>query len=309
MFNLKPGTKIKRTDLHDQFGGRRQGGIGTSAKTNNIFLFSSPAGNEFGYVDGWSKDKSVFYYTGEGQEGDQKLTQGNKAILESITNKKQLHLFDGSKGIVTYIGEFTLDNHDPYLLNDSHDVNSEMRQTIVFRLLPGKEIEPDSRIGTTQASTYWNHDNSSQEIIDIESNHTEKFTRALGKGGVGFRTEAQLVEEFIQDLMYKGIDLAEIGRNKIRLPQSFQTLYTDIYIDSLKMLIEVKGVTTRETIRMALGQILDYERFIEVERKALLVPSKVADDLVSLLKLHDIEVIYKEGNIFKTGNGEVFSIS
>lgn len=37
------GGQIKRTDLHIQFGGRRQGGIRPSAQTPNVFLFYDPA--------------------------------------------------------------------------------------------------------------------------------------------------------------------------------------------------------------------------------------------------------------------------
>ncbi len=309
MFRLKPGETIKRTDLHDEFGGRRQGGIGTSAKTENIFLFSSAAGQEFGYVDGWSADHEVFYYTGEGQEGDQKLTQGNKAILDSISSGKSLHLFDGSKGVVTYIGEFSLDQKEPYFLNDSTDVNSEIRQTIVFKLLPTEKQQIAQNIGHTQVAPYNRSVEPAQETISIESKHAESFTRPLSKESVGFRTEAQLTEDFTHYLMAQGINMADIGRNKITVPQSFQTLYTDIYITPLKMLIEAKGTTTRESIRMALGQLLDYERFIDVKSMAILVPSRVPSDLVELLSNYNIQVIYKDGSEFKFGDGTLFSIS
>lgn len=307
MISLTPGERIKRTRLHEQYGGRRQGGIGTSAQTNNIFLFSSTAGQEFGYVDGWSASREFFYYTGEGQEGDQKLIQGNKAVLESISNGKKLHLFDGSKGVVTYIGEFLLDKDEPYFLNESTDVNQEVRQTIVFKLLPANTEQIAKGLGHTQTAPYHREIRDENKLVSIESSNAESFTRPQTKESVSFRTEAKLVEDFRQYLLSQGLHSKDIARNKITVPQSFQTLYTDIYIVPSQMLIEVKGVTTRETIRMALGQLMDYERFIDVKRKAVLVPSKVPTDLVDLLTRHNVDVIYQEKNCFRCGNGDKFT--
>jgi 5-methylcytosine-specific restriction protein A len=60
------GQVYRRRDLHDRFGGQRQGGISTPTKHNVILLFTSEAGEQHGYSDGWSGD-AVFLYTGEGQ--------------------------------------------------------------------------------------------------------------------------------------------------------------------------------------------------------------------------------------------------
>jgi hypothetical protein len=69
---LKPGDKIKRTDLHRQYGGRTQGGIGPSRLTLNVFIFSDPpTGKKYGYFDEWKSD-GCYHYTGEGQHGAKK---------------------------------------------------------------------------------------------------------------------------------------------------------------------------------------------------------------------------------------------
>jgi hypothetical protein len=80
-WTLSIGERIRRTDLHDRFGGGRQGGISPSARTPNVFIFSDAAsGVQHGYIDSW-KDDGCFHYTGEGQRGDQKMIIGNRAIL------------------------------------------------------------------------------------------------------------------------------------------------------------------------------------------------------------------------------------
>jgi len=79
---LNPGDKILRRDLHHQYGGRRQGGIGPSTLTANVLIFSEPlVGKKYGYdFDGWKAD-GCYHYTGEGQYGDQEMKSGNAAIL------------------------------------------------------------------------------------------------------------------------------------------------------------------------------------------------------------------------------------
>jgi hypothetical protein len=57
---------------------------------------------------------------------------------------------------------------------------------------------------------------------------------------------------------------------------------------------------------MALGQLLDYRRFIDPPpARAVLVPHKPADDLIDLLAACDIGVIWRAGATFHdTRSGE-----
>jgi len=132
---LQPGDKIKRTDLHERFGGRRQGGIGPSAKSPNVFVFTDAAsGKEHGYTDRWDSDGS-FLYTGEGQVGDQVMKQGNAAILNHKDQGRSLRLFSGARGTVTYEGEFSVDDQRPWFLADAPETGGgPIRKVIVFRL-------------------------------------------------------------------------------------------------------------------------------------------------------------------------------
>jgi 5-methylcytosine-specific restriction enzyme A len=90
--NLVTGQIYKRTDLHEYFGGQRQGGISTPSQNNNILIFSNDRGDSFGYDDGW-RDDNIYLYTGEGQVGDMSFTRGNLAIRDHAANGKKIYLF------------------------------------------------------------------------------------------------------------------------------------------------------------------------------------------------------------------------
>ncbi len=128
-WELRPGEQIRRTVLHERFGGRRQGGIAPSAQTPNVFLFTDPAsGPQHGYFDGWAPD-GRFHYTGEGQRGDQQLIQGNRAVLDHRPQGRALRLFRAGRGMVTYLGEFELDEKDPFSQTDAPETgNGPIRQ-------------------------------------------------------------------------------------------------------------------------------------------------------------------------------------
>lgn len=103
MFQIGKEYNRKR-DIHDLYGGQRQGGISTPKNYPIIFLFTSDAGEQHGYKDEYRED-GVFWYTGEGQVGDMKMASGNKAILEHSKNNKVIHVFEYTKmAHVRYIG-------------------------------------------------------------------------------------------------------------------------------------------------------------------------------------------------------------
>jgi hypothetical protein len=89
---LVPGKSYIRTELREAFGGNRQRGIVTLPKHNAIFLMPSRKNKDIGYEARW--DDGVYYLSGEGLTGDQKLTVGNKALKESIGTDKPIYLFE-----------------------------------------------------------------------------------------------------------------------------------------------------------------------------------------------------------------------
>jgi hypothetical protein len=146
VIHLASGDSIKRVALHEQYGGRRQGGISPSRQTPNVFLVTAPTGEAYGYIyDGRGED-GFFHYTGEGQEGDQVMTQGNRAIRDHVDEGRELHLFEAHGTELEYIGEFRY--HDDYQADapsvSSGDDDQDLRKVIVFRLeqLQGADSGP-----------------------------------------------------------------------------------------------------------------------------------------------------------------------
>lgn len=78
----------RRSDIHGVYKGQQYGGIATPANHPYVFIFTSDAGEEFGYSDGFGPD-GTFRYTGEGQEGDMQMVKGNLAIFDHQKKKKK----------------------------------------------------------------------------------------------------------------------------------------------------------------------------------------------------------------------------
>ena len=57
---------------------------------------------------------------------------------------------------------------------------------------------------------------------------------------------------------------------------------------SAGVLYEAKGTAERMSVRLALGQVLDYGRFISGAELAVLLPGPPAADLVELLESHNV---------------------
>lgn len=122
----------KRSDLHDSFGGQRQGGISTPAKHNIILIFTGQSGEKHGYKDEWQD--GLFYYTGEGQLGDMSFVRGNLAIRDHVKRGKELHLFSTlGNAQARYDGQLEFKD---YRYQDGPGTDGAMRKMIVFELAP-----------------------------------------------------------------------------------------------------------------------------------------------------------------------------
>lgn len=130
MFEI--GKEYKRKeDIHGLYGGQSQGGISTPKEYPVVFIFTSDAGEQHGYIDEYRED-GLFWYTGEGQVGDMKMVSGNKAILEHAQNGKNIHVFEYTrKAYVRYIGSAEcLGFHE----EDRPDREGNNRRAFVFHL-------------------------------------------------------------------------------------------------------------------------------------------------------------------------------
>ncbi|MEV0089723.1 hypothetical protein [Saccharopolyspora sp. NPDC050642] len=282
-WDLSVGDELRRSEIHVRFGGSTQGGIAPAPKSSSLLLFTSTAGAKYGYGhDGW-RDEGSYHYTGEGQVGDQQLVRRNKTIL---TTERPLRLFKEVRGgFYEYLGIFTLDP-DPdkqWYRADALDINEEWRSVIMFRLWPvAAKVAASKTSRNTEPEEY---------SIPVESHQTEKYVSKPKKGfTVAERSEADLVKRYEAVLRERG---GEVTSREIRMPGDTPSIYTDLFDEELGELIEAKSSASRNHVRLALGQILDYARYVKHRSLAVLVPSRPADDLVSLLAAHGVSCIYE----------------
>lgn len=249
-WHLTPGELVRRMDVHAQYGGSGQGGISPSRESPNILIFTDPRSGQFhGYYDRWAED-GTFRYTGEGQRGRQEFVRGNRAIRDHAEQGRRLRLFDGSKGNVRYVGEFVLDETQPYSYSEAPETNNgPMRQVIQFHLVRAERSEPIAVSTLPVGDSYRPADESIQP--------------ALAQPGA---PDPDLIGRNLNAHRRLQNDLAKALLERDRTPLSpspedpdFDIAWRDA--DGTLAVCEVKSLTdaneTRQ-LRMGVGQILDY---------------------------------------------------
>lgn len=285
-WDIQPGFTIKRSELHDTYGGGRRGGMEPSASSPNVFLFTSDAGAEFGYkFDGWHPD-GTFHYTGEGTVGDQQMREGNKAARNHLADGRALRLFEKVGTQATYVGEFSIPDESHILIDEAPDRNGDKRAVFVFRLMPVGPtwigINSVAPPATLYSSVPLEATNSAQYVAQRQSSEPVAL----------LRREASLVQDYVQWLSR---DMAEPVERQSIPTAAGHLMYTDIYVPRTRELIEAISSSSREHIRSALGQILDYSRYVDHSSLSVLTPSQPAGELTSLLLGHGVGSIWKSG--------------
>lgn len=301
-WTLGAGDSIVRKLLHDEFGGKREGGISPSAQSPNIFLFADPTtGQQHGYIDGWGAD-GLFHYCGEGQRGDQQMKNGNRAIRDHEESHRSLRLFRGSRETVHYMGELRIDHMTPWYETDGPDIaNPDVtRKLIVFRLEPLGEVIHDAQDDLPPLVPM------GVEFVPIEGMNSESFvTNPSGEPKEADRREQKLVTEYRDAMEQKGY---KIGRTRCRPEGEAKPLFSDIFDHTRNSLIEAKGTVTRKAVRTVIGQLADYSRFTKCDARAGLFPERPRADLEALLNSQGIYTIWRtEGGEFRDNADGIFT--
>jgi hypothetical protein len=283
-FDLAAGTELRRDDLHSRFGGSGQGGVCPAPRVNSVFLVIAATGRHYGYdYDGWHTDGSL-HYTGQGQSGDQVFKGNNGKVLDLA---RAIHVFEKPRtNYLRYLGRFKLDDAQPYYRGDAVGADGEMRTVIVFKLWPvGEVAEPrgDRRFTATFTKPRVRQ-------VSVEDYKHETFVSNPAAGPTNAeRREAKLVQTYRRWLEDQR---RSSTRNEISLPDRARPLYTDLFDESAGELIEAKGSASRNHLRLALGQLLDYAQYVDHTRLAVLVPVRPAADLIGLLTKHGISCVF-----------------
>jgi hypothetical protein len=138
-----PNQLYKRSLIHDEYGGNRQGGISPSAKVPYIFIFSGKSGAQYGYRDGWD-NHNIFSYTGEGQEGDMQFIKGNLALKDHINRGKRVFLFEiEGGGLVKFSSELEFYDADYFETPDKNGCNRIGIRFFLKRIGVSIPVNPD----------------------------------------------------------------------------------------------------------------------------------------------------------------------
>lgn len=129
------------------------------------------------------------------------------------------------------------------------------------------------------------------ELVPLEQRLADHFEVPPSVDDVYERREAALQGRYCALLEAEG---HEVRRHKIPVSGSLHAMYTDLFDATTGELVEVKALADRSTVRLGLGQLLDYGRFVDHVGCALLLPSRPGQDLIDLLHLYRVSAIWEE---------------
>jgi hypothetical protein len=298
-WTLEIGDTVQRRELHRAFGGQEQGGIVTPRSIPDIIAFTDMrSGAAFGYdtFEGLQPDGS-YWYTGEGQQGDQVFERGNKALRDANRNGRPIRLFAKNGVNATYIGQFAT-GEPTYRVETIADVNNNPRVGIIFNFVPvdadlSAMIDGDVRTRVQATVALWSPPDASDVVV------LPQEEPALPGDRVVSRIEFELQGRF-------GTWAAERGTppRRLRLDVAATTIEPDLYVEEEGWVVEAKKSTGRAYVRTAIGQVLDYvhnARAAGVERAVpvVLLPGRPAADLMDLMLGLGIAVAIPDGDGFQ----------
>ncbi|MFD3541821.1 hypothetical protein ACFWUQ_20310 [Streptomyces sp. NPDC058662] len=318
--DLVPGLITTREEVAKAFGGSVfSGGIVPAKRSNKVFVYSDPSvGEKFGYTfDGQAEDDefgTLYLYTGAGSTGHQEFVRGNKTLLDTVANGQEVHLFVADSKVPRtkrvrqrYVGRVVVDPIKPYEDRWSPLPNGTKRRIIVFRLRPadGAELFLLDKDALKPASATAVIERPREQLPKVPAQsgtkerkteqHSTLETTAHVVGGARrvMRREGQLVKAFEAHLeqaghAFKSFDIRVEGEPGVLTP--------DVYDETDHVLYEAKGQTTRDNVRMAIGQLADYRRHIknmERLRVAVLLPSAPTADVRDLLAAQRIALVFQ----------------
>lgn len=310
---ISPGDLATRAEIRTIFGGSAQSGICPSPRTKSVLLFSD---ERLGLDYGWAPSSAepvasvtrVFQFMGAGMTGDQTFDgiagRLNAAVLLHAERGWTLRLFVNSRKAVSepntyrYLGSFTLDTEHPYDVHASRDSTYNFRRVIYFRLVPTVEVRFDPIDGLRAA------DKTTVDlvpttvaiakIVEPERRRTVVNEASLTAARVR-RYEAELSDRLEEQLIAMG---HEVKRVQITIRGKTSYLVTDLYDVTAHVLYELKSNCSREAVRMALGQLFDYARFVTFDnrparpRLSIALPASPDVDLLGLLAEHRVALVH-----------------
>lgn len=312
-WDLEVGDEDARTAIQERHGGSLSRGISAPARGSgrrDIMLWWRPErGEAFGYADGWTPSGDAFYYSGLGQEGDQGFGapyQENGRLRDHAMSRDHVRLLKYvAKNKVRYLGEFHLDPVEPWRWRDGPDRVGQIRKILQFRLLPVGYVlcDPSDPVHEPPLPRPVKVEIDAPVVAEptkteVEALNSAAFRQAtIARELLVHRREAKLVHTMREWLR----DQRGVVATGLRIPYAPESrnLRADLYVSEPPILIEAKSTSSREAIRLAIGQLFDYRRWMRPQPAlAVLVPSEPPKDMVDLLTDLGIGSIWPTGGSF-----------
>ncbi|MFK4088787.1 hypothetical protein ACI2LF_32030 [Kribbella sp. NPDC020789] len=234
-----------------------------------------------GGLSGWQKD-GYFYYWGASSE------HVNRPVITAWSTGRPIQIvarLPRRPGVYRFVDSFVLEDQ---LEQGSTRADGRVELFPLFRLRtvhdvthqPGQIVVPGdaTRVGIRRV-----------ERLDL------LCREAMASPLDSELPETRLSKAFERHLVRQGHPVHRLG---IRHTVGCKQLLTDTWVGSLNLLIEAKAGKTeaRQNVRMALGQLADYTRFVQGVRKAVLLPTRPIGDLLDLVTSQGADVIWPEGD-------------
>jgi hypothetical protein len=139
--------------------------------------------------------------------------------------------------------------------------------------------------------------------VPIEQGTVEDFeVRYEAQVKAAQRQEQKLVRGYAKYLTARG---RRVDRYLCQPEDGGPALYTDLFEHDRRNLVEAKSRPSRPAVRMAIGQLADYARFIDPapRRRAVLVPKRLSADLEALLRSEQIGLVWQTRSGFADNTG------
>lgn len=165
--NIRVGSTVDNGKMVEEFKCNPQGGMRRSYKTNTLVIISKHIGTGRKYYDDKFID-GVYYYTGQGLEGNQSLGfLQNKTLSESDTNGVGVHLFEVFKE-KEYIYQGRVRLTGKPIQSNQEDVAGNMRKVWVFPLVLVEDKNPSTYVSSTLLDDVYDKQEKSAEMMDVD---------------------------------------------------------------------------------------------------------------------------------------------
>ena len=137
------------------------------------------------------------------------------------------------------------------------------------------------------------------QVVEVEAQHVEQFQVSVTSQEIAAtRREQSLVLSYTDHLKSLG---HHVTRHRYPLYKSGPALVCDLVDETDFVLHEAKGDVRRSSVRMAIGQLLDYRRFEPASTSlAVLLPRQPAQDIIRLIGSVPAVAVWRTKDGFKS---------